>query len=278
VRGRRLVYSADELSFVKALAGVPRLIIHAEFVDMFRRRDVSADNINALCKRLGMSVRSRYTDAEIAVVREHFPNRPTRAVAAMLGRTETSVSQLAARLGLKKTAAYLASEEAGRLRRGDTRGGATRFKKGQPSHNKGLRRPGWAPGRMRESQFTKGQAGWNWKPIGSTRVVDGYEYTKVSDHRKVVCTVNWKMTHVLRWEAVNGPVPEGHALKCLDGNRLNTDPSNWECVPRGLLALLNGGPHRKRLAYDAAPAELKPIVMTRAKLAHAMKRQQAARA
>jgi hypothetical protein len=31
------------------------------------------------------------------------------------------------------------------------------------------------------------------------------------------------------------------ALKCLDGNKQNTDPSNWEAVPRALLPRLAGG-------------------------------------
>lgn len=71
--------------------------------------------------------------------------------------------------------------------------------------------------------------------------------------------------HRWLWEQRHGPIPDGHALKSLDGNKLNTDPSNWELVPRGLLPRLNGIHGRD---YDAAPAEMKPTIMAVAKLAH----------
>jgi hypothetical protein len=54
-------------------------------------------------------------------------------------------------------------------------------------------------------------------------------------------------------------------LKCLDGNKLNTDPSNWEAVSCGLLPRLNGAGGR---GYEAAPPELKPTIMAVAKLEH----------
>lgn len=60
-------------------------------------------------------------------------------------------------------------------------------------------------------------------------------------------------------------------LKC-KGDPLNTDPSNWEVVPRGVLMRLNGtgtGPF-KRIAYDDAPEELKPTLMAMTKLEHAV--------
>jgi hypothetical protein len=47
---------------------------------------------------------------------------------------------------------------------------------------------------------------------------------------------------------------------------MNTDPANWELIPRALLPRLNG---RHTLAYDPAPAELKPALLATAKLEHA---------
>jgi len=72
--------------------------------------------------------------------------------------------------------------------------------------------------------------------------------------------------HRWLWEQKHGPVPEGCALKCLDGNKRNTDPANWEAVPRELLPRLNG---RFGRGYDAAPAEIKPVIMATAKLEYA---------
>ena len=71
--------------------------------------------------------------------------------------------------------------------------------------------------------------------------------------------------HRWLWEKLHGPVPEGHCLKSLDGNKANTDPANWECIPRGLLPRLSG---RHTRAYDPAPAALKPLIMATAKLEH----------
>lgn len=278
MRGARIAYSADERAFVEKLAGLPRILVHAAFQATFDRPDVTVDHIKGLCSRNRWATRRPWSSAEHDVLRAHFPNMPTARVAAMLGRAPSAVSQRASFLGVTKSAAYLASEESGRLQHGSTRGGATRFKKGQVPRNKGMKYPkGWAPGRMRETQFTKGQAGWNWKPIGAERIIGGYRYTKVSDHRRVPHTVNWKATHILRWEAVNGPVPDGHALKCLNGDRCNVDASNWQAVPRALLPRLNGGRGRK-LSFDAAPEELKPTIMAVAQLEHAVRRRSKERA
>ena len=73
------------------------------------------------------------------------------------------------------------------------------------------------------------------------------------------------LKHRWLWEQANGPVPEGMCLKCLDGDRTNCDPSNWELVPRALLPQLNG---RWGLAYDAAEPEVKPLLLTQAKIKH----------
>jgi hypothetical protein len=124
---------------------------------------------------------------------------------------------------------------------------------------------------MADTQFVQGQPAWNHKPVGFERVAGEYWFTKVSDVRNVPWTVNWKLTHVLKWETIHGPVPAEQCLKSIDGDRLNTDPANWQLIPRAILPRLNGG-RRKRLGYDVAPAELKPIILAVAKLSHAMTR------
>lgn len=268
-RVRRIPFSADELAFVQAHAHLRRAPLHAAFVAAFGRTDVTVDHVKALCSRHGWTRKKDWSGHEDALLRARYPDTPTATLATELGRTIPSVYQRARVLGLEKSEAYLASPAACRLRRGDQVGKATRFRKGQAPANKGVTRGrGWAPGRMREGQFKRGQRGHNWKPIGATRVIDGYEYTKVADVPNVPYTVNWKATQLLRWSAVHGPVPEGHVLKCLDGNRLNTDPANWRAIPRALLPLLNGKVGR-RLAYDDAPAELKPTLLTLAQLEQA---------
>jgi hypothetical protein len=42
----------------------------------------------------------------------------------------------------------------------------------------------------------------------------------------------WKMLHVYMWEAVNGPVPDGHIVVFKDKNPLNCLIENLEMVTR----------------------------------------------
>ena len=153
------------------------------------------------------------------------------------------------------------------------------------------KRNGWLTGRT--GQFSKGIKSWNkgkpmpfhpnsvatrfkpgerrgvavklYKPIGTERMAkDGYLERKIHDGMPLQS--RWRAVHLIRWEELNGPLPKGIALKCLDGNKRNTDPSNWEPVPRALLPRLNGRSGRN---YDTAPADLKPAIMAIAKLEHA---------
>lgn len=157
------------------------------------------------------------------------------------------------------------------------------FVKGQEPHNKGKPceegRGGKHPN-SRRTQFTKGKrrgvAVKLYKPIGTERVSkDGYLERKV--HDGLPLQSRWRAVHLIRWEEANGPVPQGHALKCLDGNRQNTDPSNWEAIPRALLPRLVRGRHGQGFDYDAAPAELKPAILATAKLKHATNTKRRAR-
>lgn len=152
-------------------------------------------------------------------------------------------------------------------RKGWTTGRDGRFAKGQEPANKGKKMPFNA--NSARTQFQKGNryglAKDLWKPIGTERVSsDGYLERKI--HDGLPLQSRWRAVHLIRWEEVHGPLPEGHALKCLDGDRANTDPSNWKNVPRSMLPRLSG---RWSVPYDAAPAELKPAIMATAELEEA---------
>lgn len=141
------------------------------------------------------------------------------------------------------------------------------FEKGHAPANKGQKMPFNA--NSARTQFKKGNrtgmANENYKPIGTERMSkDGYLERKM--HDGLPLQSRWRAVHLINWEAVNGPVPEGHCLKCLDGDKANVDPSNWICIPRALLPRLAG---RWSQGYDDAPDELKPLILATAKLAHA---------
>lgn len=140
------------------------------------------------------------------------------------------------------------------------------FPKGNEPFNKGKPHP--ARGRASETQFKKGTVPPNRRSLGDERVgKDGYIEMSVpvvnpyTGHSR-----RFMHKHRYLWEQVNGPLPKGMALKFLDGDRTNCDPSNLEAIPRALLPRLNGGRHKTRIAYDDAPNELKPTLMAVAKL------------
>lgn len=162
-----------------------------------------------------------------------------------------------------------------RKRKGWRTGRTGQFVKGQEAFNKGQRCPEGKGGRhpnAMATQFKAGQEPHNTKHVGHERTTK-YGYIEISVESPNPYTGysrRYVMKHRWLWEQANGPIPAGYALKCLDGDRLNTDPSNWECLPRGVLARLNAGRFRSTLPYDEASAELKPVVMATAQLKHAL--------
>lgn len=161
-----------------------------------------------------------------------------------------------------------------RKRKGWKTGRTGFFEKGDEPFNKGRKCEPGRGGRhpnARKTQFPKGQRPHNTNYLWHERVSkDGYVEISVPEtnphtgfERRYVLKHRWC------WEQANGPIPKAHALKCLDGNKQNTDPSNWEAVPRALLPRLAGGNrYRRRLAYDDADPEVRPAILTIAKLEH----------
>tara|TARA_R110000751_G_scaffold146094_9_gene250001 strand:+ start:6967 stop:7602 length:636 start_codon:yes stop_codon:yes gene_type:complete len=150
-------------------------------------------------------------------------------------------------------------------RNGWLTGRSGHFQKGAPPANKGKKMP-FHPNCAR-TQFKKGQEPHNTKHLGHERLrTDGYVEISVAEtNPHTGYPRRYVQKHRWLWEKLHGPVPEGHCLKSLDGNKANTDPANWECIPRGLLPRLSG---RHTRAYDPAPAALKPLIMATAKLEH----------
>jgi hypothetical protein len=120
----------------------------------------------------------------------------------------------------------------------------------------------------RATRFAKSSAPANRKELGDERLSkDGYVEISVPEVNPYTGHARrYVQKHRWLWEQANGPVPEGHRLKCLDGNKLNTDPENWKAIPFALAPRLNG---RFGRGYDAAPDEIKPLILATAELEHA---------
>lgn len=265
---RRIIYSDAEMAWLEANRMMVISDYHAAFVSRFGRLDVSAANLHGLRKRKGWKVgrekgrvvgrHRRYSTAEIEWLRDNCTLPITeyhRAFVVAFARPDVSAQNLH---GLRR-------------RMGWKTGRTGRFEKGQPSPNKGKRCPEGVGGRhpnARRTQFKKGQEPHNTRHLGHERIsVDGYVEISVAEtNPHTGYGRRYVHKHVHLWEAAHGPVPQGHCLKSLDGDRTNTDPANWVAVHRGVLPRLNGGRATRIMAYDSAPAELKPTLLNIARI------------
>lgn len=150
-----------------------------------------------------------------------------------------------------------------------------RFGQGQTPHNKGKKMP--FNENSARTQFKRGNVPHTTKAVGHEMVcsIDGYVYMIVAETNPHTGAATRRvLKHKWLWEQENGPVPNGHCLKCLDGDRTNTDPTNWLLIPRALLPRLNG--RWGRLSFDDAEPELKPFILTAAKLQQAAREKRTA--
>jgi hypothetical protein len=206
---------------------------------------------------------TRWQEWELEILRSRYADTSTRSLRRWLNRTETAIYERAGLMGLKKSEEYLAGPDACRLRRGDNVGSGTRFSRGHVPANKGLRRQGWSPGRMSETQFKPGGKPHTWRPIGSTRIThDGYLQRKVSDTGYT--PKDWVGEHILMWEQANGPVPKGFAVAFKDRNKAHFVPENLELISRSELM--------RRNTIHNYPPELADVIRLGASLKRKLRR------
>ncbi|HFI0135047.1 TPA: HNH endonuclease signature motif containing protein [Streptococcus suis] len=106
-----------------------------------------------------------------------------------------------------------------------------RFEKGQVPHNKGKKYPNMPPN---SGQFQKGNRPHGYQPLGTiSYTTDGYPKRKIAEPDR------WEYCHRAEWERHNGPIPKGHSVVFLDGDKTNWNISNLACVTRADLAQMN---------------------------------------
>ncbi len=132
-----------------------------------------------------------------------YADTHTRDLAAQFGRTESSISNKAVVLGLKK------SDEYHQRKPGVFRPGHTTWnqgKKGTTGHHPNCQATWFKPGQL------SGKAARLYKRVGSLRINDGQLQRKVTDDPQLKGCRKWIAVTRLVWEAANGPVPAGHAV------------------------------------------------------------------
>jgi hypothetical protein len=213
--------------------------------------------------------RAHWTAAELDVLVARYADTRTADLAAELGHTETAVYQRAYKLGLKKSEAFLASENSGRIQRGKQDPGmrASQFKPGLVPWNKGTK---GAMGPMEGCKATWFKSGRpasearNYQPVGSTRVSeDGYLQRKVTDDPALAPVRRWVAVHRLVWEAANGPIPPGHAVAFKPG-RKTTD---IDAITVDALELVSRGElMRRNSRHTQYPPEVNRLIQLRGAL------------
>ncbi|WP_170240474.1 HNH endonuclease signature motif containing protein [Streptococcus hyovaginalis] len=105
------------------------------------------------------------------------------------------------------------------------------FEKGRIPHNKGKKYPNMPPN---SGQFKKGSKPINRVPVGTIRyTTDGYPKIKIAEPNI------WKQMHRKVWEEHHGPIPSGHSVVFLDGNKRNCHIDNLTILKNSELARMN---------------------------------------
>lgn len=179
-----------------------------------------------------------WTPDDVLVLKTLYADNLAANIALIIGCTVQAVWRKANKLGLEKSAEFNTSAFSGRLK--GVSGIQGRFKKGFTPWNKGMKGLCF-PGGV-ATQFQPGHRGGRaaeiYQPIGTERISkDGYIQRKVNDDMPF--QQRWRGVHLINWEAINGPLPAGHALVFRDGDKLNCDPENLELVTRAELMRRN---------------------------------------
>lgn len=151
-----------------------------------------------------------WTEPELALLRARYANDTTEQLARELGREPDVVQKVAQRLGLRKSAGFMARVRS--FKPGV--GAATRFKGGERA---------LAVGSIRLSP----QGTWQVK-VAEQGCRDGER---------------WRALHEVIWTAAHGPVPAGHVVVFRRGAK-TTNPAaitidDVECISRRQLMLRN---------------------------------------
>lgn len=210
-------------------------------------------------KRTSKRKRFVWSPDDVLVLKTCYADSAASVVALMIGCSVNQVYRKAHKLGLTKSEKFYESQLSGRLK--GVSGIEGRFKKGAAPWNKGLK--GVTTGGQ-ITQFAKGSKPHNWLPIGSERLLDGYLQRKMTDTGYP--PRDWRPVHVLNWEALNGPVPPGHALAFRDGNKTNIDPVNLELISRKELMARN--------TIHNLPPQIKEVIHIRAGLVRMINRKE----
>ena len=186
-----------------------------------------------------------YSKKELAWVKENCTlekNKLHLAFIEQFNRHDVSAANL---IGLRK-------------RNGWKTGRTGCFVKGHAPRGGGAKKGG------NTGSFKAGAMPHNTLPLYSERICkkEGYILIKIPEpNPHTNATTRYKHKHIWLWEQKNGPTPKDHVIVFKNGNRLECEIANLECVPRSVLGQLN-----RRLKASEYPQEVRPTLLTLARL------------
>lgn len=179
-------------------------------------------------------MRQFWTPYKISLLRKLYPHTSTKIVAEKVNMSIYSCYNKAYFLGLKKTKKFLGSKESGIFIKGSKIGKNTQFKKGHIPINKGKKQSEYmspeAIEKSKKYRYKKGN-------IPKQTLYDG-AITIRNDKRGIphkyirIAKAKWVELQIHNWSSINGNIPKGMILSCIDGNTMNCEPDNWKLITK----------------------------------------------
>jgi len=199
---------------------------------------------------------TRWTEAEMFLLRELYPDVPALDVAALLGRRVGQVHQTAARHGIRKSASFFASDLSARIQRGQQNAPmiSARFGANHKPWNTGMK--GWSAPGTEATRFKPGSTPPNRQQVGALRInSDGQLDIKLYDGLR-----SWVQLHHYVWFLEHGEwPPRGFVLRFRDGDVHNPAIENLQLITRRENMRLNS-------VHTIYPPELARLIQLRGAL------------
>lgn len=174
-----------------------------------------------------MHGRKKWTQGDIDQLRELYPHHNTKEISRVMQRGEGSINSQAHIMGLKKSKELLKKNKQKQIKLLLENGHKTRFKKGMTSWNKGKKLSPELYEKLKPTMFKKGNETWNKVEIGHQRITkDGYIEVKVEEPNR------FELLHRFLWKVWVGPIPEGHNVQFINGDRKDCRIENLQLVSK----------------------------------------------
>ena len=170
--------------------------------------------LDPIIKPKAFKNRSRYTEEEISVIKELYPDTPNIEIAKLLGRKARTIGQVARKIGLRKSEQYM-----------NKMPGC--FKKGMKAWNKGIK--GYM--KANKTSFRKGNIPPNRVSVGT---ISKRWHKKDKKYYLFIKTdsAKWELLHRVNWKNKYGEIQSSHVIAFKDNDTENCNIDNLIILSR----------------------------------------------